>query len=314
MKYFFKTNKIVLVVLVLCLFCLGWAIYKNKPPYKNQNNHNNHNNHNNKKIAFCFLIYDTINHEELWKKFFDGVDKNKYNIYIHYKDDIPLNYFEKYKLNNCVDTEWGTISLVKASNLLFKTAYDHDNENYKFVLLSNSCIPLKGFDKIYNKLTSNDYGYLNATEDVNVNNKNCKIYKENPKKYGKASQWIILNREMVKELAFHHDEWIDRNFGDVFTPDEIYYYTMLKHKNMENKLIVANNSATKGSTFVYWPDMVDYPYSYDGNTSPRAYDTISSEELSYLFNQPCLFGRKFNQHCKVLMNDGYKKIEDVIEY
>lgn len=305
MKYFFQKNKIWLVI-VLCLICVGWTIYKNK---------NQGNNHNNKKIAFCFLIYDTINHEELWKKFFDGVDKNKYNIYIHYKDNTPLKYFEKYKLNNCVDTEWGTISLVKASNLLFKTACDHDNENYKFVLLSNSCIPLKGFDKIYNKITSDDYGYLNASEDIN--NKNCKIYKENPKKYGKASQWIILNREMVKEIAFHDDKWIDINFGDVFAPDEIYYYTMLKHKNMENQLIIAKNSATQGSTFVYWSDM-DYPYSNNvvgnSNSSPRAYDTISSEELIYLFNQPCLFGRKFNQNCKVLMNDEYKKIEDVIEY
>ena len=38
-----------------------------------------------KKIAFCFLIYDIINHEELWNIFFQNVDTNKYNIYIHYK-------------------------------------------------------------------------------------------------------------------------------------------------------------------------------------------------------------------------------------
>ena len=255
----------------------------------------------NKKIAFCFLIYHTINHEELWKKFFDGVDKNKYNIYIHHKANVPLKYFEKHKLHNCVDTEWGKISLVKASNLLFKTAYDHDKENCKFVLLSNSCIPLKNFDKIYNKLTSNDYGYLNSS-----------IYNENPKKHAKASQWIILNREMVKETAFQDDKWIDDNFGDLFAPDEIYYYTLIKHKNMENQLIIANNSATKGSTFVYWSDM-DYPYSH-ANSNPRAYDTISSEELVYLFNQPCLFGRKFNQNCKVLMNGVCTTIEDAIEY
>jgi hypothetical protein len=52
-----------------------------------------------KKIAFCFLIYDIINHEELWNKFFLDVDINKYNIYIHYKYNVPLKYFEKYKLN-----------------------------------------------------------------------------------------------------------------------------------------------------------------------------------------------------------------------
>jgi hypothetical protein len=34
------------------------------------------------KIAFCFLIYDIINHEDLWNIFFANVDNNKYNIYI----------------------------------------------------------------------------------------------------------------------------------------------------------------------------------------------------------------------------------------
>ena len=30
-----------------------------------------------KKIAFCFLIYDIINHEELWDLFFLNVNKVK---------------------------------------------------------------------------------------------------------------------------------------------------------------------------------------------------------------------------------------------
>ena len=38
-----------------------------------------------KKIAFCFLIYDTINQEEVWNNFFKGIDPKKYTIYIHYK-------------------------------------------------------------------------------------------------------------------------------------------------------------------------------------------------------------------------------------
>ena len=50
-----------------------------------------------KKVAFCFLIYDVINHEELWNIFFKNVDTNKYTIYIHYKFNKPLKYFEKYK-------------------------------------------------------------------------------------------------------------------------------------------------------------------------------------------------------------------------
>jgi hypothetical protein len=55
-----------------------------------------------KKLAFCFLIYDEINHEELWNIFFKNIDKNKYNIYIHYKSNKPLIFFDKNKEDNII--------------------------------------------------------------------------------------------------------------------------------------------------------------------------------------------------------------------
>ena len=70
-----------------------------------------------KVLGLCFLIYDKINHEELWNTFFKNVNINKYNIYIHYKNDVPLKFFEKYKLTNCIPTTYADISLVKAQNM-----------------------------------------------------------------------------------------------------------------------------------------------------------------------------------------------------
>jgi hypothetical protein len=67
-----------------------------------------------KKIAFLFLIYDKINIEELWKYFFNKIDQNKYDIYVHYKIQTPLKYFEKYKLTNCIETKYADVSLVYA--------------------------------------------------------------------------------------------------------------------------------------------------------------------------------------------------------
>ena len=307
-------NKGFLIVLLLCiLFFLVHIMVKHKEYFFN----NDANPNGTKKIAFCFMIYDSINNEKLWKKFFESADKNKYNIYIHYKVNSPLGYFEPYKLKQCVETSWGTLSLVKASNLLFKTAYEHDPNNYKFVLVSNSCIPLKSFDYIYNKLTKDNMGYLNAT--VDINNKQSKIYNVNPNLYGKSSQWIILNRKMVNEIALYDENKIDMYFNDLHAPDEIYYYTMIKHKNLENELTVTKNSCTNATTFTYWNDMAkEYPYSQSINDNiahPRTYDVISSEELNYLCNQPCLFGRKFNSNCKVLVNNTEKQnIEDFMVY
>ena len=48
-----------------------------------------------KKIAFLFLIYDVINQEELWNSFFSNIDPNKYSIYIHYKNNTPLNLYRR---------------------------------------------------------------------------------------------------------------------------------------------------------------------------------------------------------------------------
>ena len=112
-----------------------------------------------KKIAFCFLIYDKINLEELWKLFFRDVDTNKYNIYIHYKVNTPLKYFEKYKLDECIETKYGDVSLIHAHNLLFKKAYEDDC--YKLISLSQACIPFKSFEYIYNFLCKDNYGHFN---------------------------------------------------------------------------------------------------------------------------------------------------------
>ena len=65
-----------------------------------------------KIFGLCFLIYDKINHEELWYNWLKNVDKKKYKIYIHYKTDKKLKYFEKYKLDNCIETKYGNITLL----------------------------------------------------------------------------------------------------------------------------------------------------------------------------------------------------------
>jgi hypothetical protein len=79
---------ICIVILILFILFLLFIIYRNIFKNKLLNNELFNNNdlvNNNKKIAFLFLIYDEINHEEIWKLFFNSIDINKYNIYIHYK-------------------------------------------------------------------------------------------------------------------------------------------------------------------------------------------------------------------------------------
>ena len=109
-----------------------------------------------------FLIYDSINHEKIWYDFFSNINKDKYNIYIHYKENNPLEYFEEYKINeeDIVETEWCGNSLVEAQIKLYEYAM-RDKQNYKMIMVSNSCIPLKNFNYIYDFLTKDNYSYYN---------------------------------------------------------------------------------------------------------------------------------------------------------
>ena len=99
------------------------------------------------KIAFLFLTIGDLNHELLWREYFKG-NEDKYNIYCHPKKRINIKskWMSQYIIKNIVKTEWGVI--LNAILELLKVAIK-DKNNYHFVLLSESCIPVKSFNKFY---------------------------------------------------------------------------------------------------------------------------------------------------------------------
>ncbi len=246
-----------------------------------------------KKIAFLFLIYDTINLEELWRNFFTNVDKNKYNIYIHFKNKVLLKYFEQYKLKNCINTKHGDISLVCAQNILLEEALkDKDNEHFIFV--SNSCIPFKNFEFIYNKLCI-DKSYFNISPQSHCFPRcNCLLNKIERKNIQKSSQWCILNRKHSEIIISHTNSEYINLYKSMYAPDEIYYITTLFINNLEEEIITTPNIANNATTFTNWQGM---NYKFPSNRGLKNYIYISDEEIKHLINSDCLFGRKFNKNC-----------------
>tara|TARA_Y100000591_G_scaffold45638_1_gene34160 strand:+ start:4165 stop:4977 length:813 start_codon:yes stop_codon:yes gene_type:complete len=250
-----------------------------------------------KVLGLCFLIYDKINHEELWYNWLRNVDKKKYKIYIHYKNDIKLKFFEKYKLKNCIDTKYADISLVKAQNLLIKSSVN-DNCTHQ-ILLSNSCIPLKSFDNVFEYL-DNNFSYFNKADDKTCFPRCNKTIKYINKKYiKKYSQWSILNYKHAKLLITEKDymDWFNYH-GTV--PDEHCYLTKLFQSKLDSEIIITHNLSSGATTFINWSNM-DYPYQKP-KKKVKNYNYITTEEIDYLIKQPCLFGRKFNPKCKVIKN------------
>ena len=68
----------------------------------------------NTKVAFLNLSLDSFNHKNIWKKFFNGGDKETFNLYIHSKNK-KCSVFKDHFIKNTVPTKWGQFSLVEAT-------------------------------------------------------------------------------------------------------------------------------------------------------------------------------------------------------
>ena len=266
-----------------------------------------------RKIAFCFLIYDIIELEELWYKFFENIDISRYSIYIHYKTAAILKYFEKYKLPKCMVTTYAHISLVEAQNLLLSSAiWDLDNTN--FIFLSGTCIPLKSFEDIYNYLNP-EFSYFNLNENQDACFPRCdKVLKWIKKEQiYKSSQWCILNRKHTI-ILLKNKEYI-RWFKDTYAADEHCYITYIYYKNLQNEIIATYKSYNESTTFTNWGNPnSNYIYKYE-KCALKNYTSITLDELTYLLDSKCLFGRKFRKLCLKSFNPSIylDKITSVLE-
>ena len=247
------------------------------------------------KIAFLFMIYDSIAHEETWNNYFKHVDPDKYVVLIHYKTQHPLKYFESAKLKDCVPTVYGDISLVKAQNLLLTEAMK-DPSVYKMVILSNTCIPLKSFDHVYAKLTSDNNGYFNECPQSQCMPRCLEVLKYIPEQdIYKSTAWFIANRSQAEHYTQHTEYLKYFTTVEEISPEEHYYITINKKYRSENTVYTPNTAETS-TTFTNWEGM---DYKYPSTRGIKNYSSVTKEEMDYLISSPCLFGRKFLPYCRV---------------
>lgn len=308
---------VILLILILYVFFCYYSTRNNNVKIKNIKYKKISSE---KKIALCFMIYDKINNEDLWYEFIKNVDKSKYNIYIHYKYDKPLKYFEEYKIPNPIETKWGCISLVYAQNLLLKYALK-DSYNNHFIFLSQSCVPLKPFDYIYTILDTNK-SYFNLMKNNVINHTSNNLIKYFKKEHiQKASQWSILNRKHAKLLIDNErniKDWFykiienNKKYKNIlYALDEIVYICILNKMNMHDELKITNNIGVGATTISYWMDtnkVKTYKKSRYLKYRPFEYSHICIEELKEYVESDSLFARKFIDKCT-----GLEKLKDIIK-
>ncbi|XP_051136948.1 glycosyltransferase BC10-like [Andrographis paniculata] len=252
------------------------------------------------KIAFMFLTKGPLPLAPLWERFFKG-HEGLYSIYIHSLPSFEPNFrsssvFYKRHIPSQV-SEWGKMSMCDAERRLLANAL-LDISNERFVLLSESCIPLHNFTTVYNYIVRSKYSFMNAFDDPGPYGRgryNENMYPEvNISDWRKGSQWFEINRKLAVYII--QDTKFYPLFSEFCKPacyvDEHYFPTML---TIQAPNLLANRSIT----WVDWSRGGAHPATFGSSDISEEFMTRLFEGHSCTYNDEpsslCyLFARKFS--------------------
>lgn len=258
-----------------------------------------------KKIAICMLTTHTPSKPKIWEQFL--ID-SRYSLYIHNKHET--NWGEKYCIPNTVDTQWGDISLVKATDCLIKHAMK-DKAIELFIVVSGDTIPISPPGQIYKKLITDQQNiqnnfkhytqdwndFFNAPNDVIGKKKKSNRYQGIQDKdvipYDKFtchSQWVSLNRKTA-EFIVNNNYY--NELAQTVIPDENYYGTVCKINGMP---ITSHQLTYDNWTWSETPKwMACNPHTYVNNE-------ITNKHIHDIKSQDFMFMRKIHPDARLPNN------------
>ncbi|XP_054799048.1 glycosyltransferase BC10-like [Prosopis cineraria] len=251
------------------------------------------------KIAFMFLTKGPLPLAPLWERFFKG-HEGFYSIYVHSLPSFqakfpPSSAFHNRQIPSQI-SEWGRMSMCDAERRLLANAL-LDISNERFVLLSESCVPVYSFSVIYNYIMRSKYSFMGAFDDPGPFGRGR--YNEhmspdvNITDWRKGSQWFEVNRKLAINIV--EDTRFYTKFEQYCRPacyvDEHYFPTML---TIEAGNMLANRSVT----WVDWSRGGAHPATFGGSDITEEFFRRVREGHRCLYNNRnssvCfLFARKF---------------------
>lgn len=195
-----------------------------------------------RKIAFCFMTYDNLNHLDLWEKFFAQASPDQYAIYVHANNRKFVSQ-EILKNNLIPENIYGLrhdfIDYVRCFLKTFQFSFE-DSNVYKAINLTQSCIPIQSFQKVYKELTKHDKGILDWFNAAQYSNQVFlhRYYSLRDLNFISKEDWvahaghgIVFSKEMVDFFAIHDNTHL---FESMEGQDEHYIGNNLLHYNREN--------------------------------------------------------------------------------
>ena len=195
------------------------------------------------------------------------------------------------------ETKWGSISLVDAEKRLLANAL-MDFSNERFVLISESCIPVVNFPTVYKYLINSIHSFVESYDEDSPRGRGRYSRHMWPdirlSKWRKGSEWFELNRELAVNVVadYKYYRLFNKFCKPSCYPDEHYIPTYL---NMFHGALNSNRTVT----WVDWSKGGPHPVAYE-------YQNITGEFIrsirgngtlcSYNFKPTTvcyLFARKF---------------------
>ncbi|XP_043700161.1 glycosyltransferase BC10-like [Telopea speciosissima] len=158
------------------------------------------------KVAFMFLARGRLPLQPIWERFFKGHD-GLFSIYLHCppgfnEEPSESSVFFKRRIPS-QQVQWGTATMIDAERRLLANAL-LDFSNERFVLLSETCIPVFNFTTVYNYLINSNHSFLGSFDDPRPMGRGRYNKRMWPivslSDWRKGSQWFEVNRKLAIKI------------------------------------------------------------------------------------------------------------------
>ncbi|XP_021750208.1 uncharacterized protein LOC110715894 [Chenopodium quinoa] len=252
------------------------------------------------KVAFMFLTRTMLPLAPLWELFFKG-HQGLYSIYLHTSyesidEPVESSVFYQRRIPS-KPVEWGRATMVDAERRLLANAL-LDFSNERFILLSESCIPLFNFSTIYDYLIKSKHSFVGSFDDPRKVGRGRYNKRMAPaiqlSDWRKGNQWFELNRDLG--IAVVSDEAFYPVLRDHCRPpcymDEHYLPTLVVK-------IGKDLNSNRSITWVDWSKPGSHPTTFGRkDVSERFMSRVRDQSDCIYNNVPgsyCfLFARKFH--------------------
>uniref|UniRef100_A0A161ZPE6 Uncharacterized protein n=1 Tax=Daucus carota subsp. sativus TaxID=79200 RepID=A0A161ZPE6_DAUCS len=239
------------------------------------------------KVSFMFLTKGPLPLAPLWEKFFKG-HEGFYSIYIHsdpsHNESLPEDsVFHGRRIPS-------KLSMIDAERRLLANAL-LDFSNKRFILLSETCIPLFNFTTIHNYLINANETFVASYDDprkVGRGRYNNQMYPTlSVTDWRKGSQWFEVNRNLAIKIIS------DKKYYPIFGQychipcysDEHYIPTIV---NLVSSPILNSN---RSITWVDWSQSGPHPGKFDR----RAVSLEFLNQIKYASN--CSYNGNMSKIC-----------------